>query len=195
VIFVKLALIIFIIFALSTSQESIDEDILITDNPLDTNVKVIDTTHLKDPERLYLVATDFSLPLHGTFTLIFQRTIKHSRTLGITGVLSDEIRKPGLYAISFYLGMNFYSKKAFNGWYIAPTIGYKRIFKESQNICFNLHGGYKWELPHTFLIGFGIGPGIYGAVFREKNMQRFGIDFLGGFYLGKAFGLLTTSRK
>jgi hypothetical protein len=147
VIFVKLALIIFIIFALSTSQESIDEDILITDNPLDTNVKVIDTTHLKEPERLYLVATDFSLPLHGTFTLIFQRTIKHSRTLGITGVLSDEIRKPGLYAISFYLGMNFYSKKPLMGGISHPQSDINEFLKSHKifvSICMvAINGNYR----------------------------------------------------
>lgn len=191
--FVKFALVIITIFVLSASQESIDEDVLITDDPLTKIPDEDDTTTVKDPvkdsERLFLAATDFALPLHGTFTLTFERTIQHRRTLGIAGILSDEIHKPGLRSISLYLGMNFYSKKAFNGWFIAPNIGYKRYFKMSRNISVNLHGGYKWELPHSFSIGFGLGPGISSAVFREdKNTSLFGFDFFGGLYLGKAFG-------
>ncbi len=193
---VKSTIIMLTIIVAIAAQESIDEDILITDDPLTVttaNTAKVDTSSagipVKDPERLFLAYTDLALPLGGTFTLAFERTIKHRRTLGISGLLSDEIRKPGLRSITIYLGMNFYSKKAFNGWFIAPNIGYMRDFKMSRNISINLHGGYRWELPRSFSIGFGCGPGVSGAVFREdKSTSLFGFDFFGGFYLGKAFG-------
>lgn len=190
--FVKSVFIMLSIIVAVASQQSIDEDTLITDDPIAVAPVVVDTSAsnrpVKDPERLYLVYTDFALPLHGTFTLAFERTLKHRRTLGITGLLSDEINKPGLRSLSLYLGMNFYSKKAFYGWFFAPNIGYSRYFDTSRYISINLHGGFKWELPLSFSIGFGCAPGICRSFVREKKDQWFAFDFFGGFYFGKAFG-------
>jgi hypothetical protein len=192
VTFVKSAFITLSIIIAVSSQQSIDEDTLITDDPITANSKTIDTTSAKTPvkdwEQLYLAYTDLALPFHGTFTLAFERRLKHHRTFGITGLLSDEINKPGLRSVSLYMGINFYSKKAFNGWFFAPNIGYSRFFEKSQNMSLNLHGGYKWELPHSFSIGFGCAPGISRSFVREKKDPWFGFNFFGGLYIGKAFG-------
>ena len=59
-------------------------------NIIDPSANEKINTDLQDPERMYLIATEFSLPIRGVYTLTMERTIKHSKTWGITGVIETD---------------------------------------------------------------------------------------------------------
>ena len=159
---------------------------------VESDVSKIENTGIQpdDPIRMFLISTDFSLLLNGYYSLIMERTIAKSKTVGIHGRIKD---KPGSYGIEFfaiYLNFNIYSKKAFKGWWVAPHVGFKNYIDESIRLTANLNGGYKWELPQGFSLGFGFGPGISGSITKPETGDRINFDFVGGAFFGKAFGII-----